>query len=292
MGLSIRRDIMGVRGLVLSWAVFFLMGSVNSFGDTIKLKSGGELQGIVEEKENEITIETGYGTATFKREEVLSIDYNTKSNLEVYYEKYNKIKDSKNADDFYELAEWAKKNKVTKFLSELYKRTIELSPNHLGARTSLGYILFNDKWLTKNEYMKVKGFVLFKGKWMTPAEKELIEQEEKEKKLKETIAKEEAKLKQEKEEEEKRQKQEEENTARQNDKDIPPSNPFDLNRNYTDWNNYYHGYYYGYPNYPGYYFYYPNYPGYYYINRNYYWYSNSWLRFHIQRQHWSLDMKF
>lgn len=196
------------KAVFLSVLVFCSIAFIaNLYADVVKLRTGVEIKGIAREEKGKVIVEMGRGVVTFERGEVEAIDKNVKSELEDYLEKYQAIKDSKNADAFYKLAAWAKKNKVTRFLDDLLKRTIELNPNHAQARQELGYIFFQEKekWLTKDEYMKAKGFILFKGKWVTSAEKELILACEREAELKILIAKEEARL----QEEENRRKQEE-----------------------------------------------------------------------------------
>jgi hypothetical protein len=141
--------------------------------DEITLKSGGKLEGIVTEDGERITVETVAGVISFQRADVVSIDRTKKSKLQMYYEKYNSIKESKNSDDFYQLAKWVKENGLGRFHKELLERTVEIDSNHEFARRQLGYEFYKGRWHTREEIMLDKGFVLFDGKWMTESEREL-----------------------------------------------------------------------------------------------------------------------
>lgn len=186
--------------------------AINIYADEIKLANGSVIDGIIKEDGKKVIVETGLGIVEFNRNYVESIQKG-KSKLEEYYEKYNNIKDSKNADDFYELAKWAEQNKMNKFVKKLYEKVLELKPGHEGARRALGYQLYQGKWMTQDEVMTAKGFIKFRGKWMTEAEKELIILEEKTKqeeaKIKNQIRQEEIARK--KEEEKKRKEKEKNN---------------------------------------------------------------------------------
>lgn len=141
--------------------------------DEVTLKSGSKIDGIVTENEHDITIEMTSGKVTFSREDVLAVDRTKTSKVQMYYARYNKIKDSKDAADFYELATWANENGLARFYKGLLEKTIEINTNHEFARRKLGFELYRGKWHTKEEIMFDKGFVLFDGKWMTESEKEL-----------------------------------------------------------------------------------------------------------------------
>lgn len=154
----------------------------NLFADKVKLQNGAVVDGIVKEEGEKIIVETGLGVVKFDRKDVETIEKG-KSKLEEYYEKFDDIKNSKNADDFYKLAKWAKDNALPKFVRNLYEKTIELNPDHEGARRALGFQLYQGKWMTQDEFMTAKGFIKFRDKWMTEAEKELIIAQEKEKEV-------------------------------------------------------------------------------------------------------------
>ncbi len=141
--------------------------------DEITLKSGGKIEGIVKEDGEIIRVETYAGLISFQRSEVVSIDRSKPAKIQIYYEKCNAIKESKNAEDFYQLAKWVKENNLMKFHKELLEKTIEFNTDHEFARRQLGYELYKGKWHTKQEIMMDKGFVLFDGTWMTESEKEL-----------------------------------------------------------------------------------------------------------------------
>ena len=150
--------------------------------DVVTLKTGGKVEGIAREEGRTVVVETGIGTITVSKNDVVSIA-KSRSVLNDYYERYEKIKESKNAESFYELALWAQQNRVTRFVKELYRRAIGLNPNHEKARLALGYKIHEGRWLTKREINVAQGKVKFQGKWVKPEERdEILAARKKEKK--------------------------------------------------------------------------------------------------------------
>jgi hypothetical protein len=176
---------MGVTGIL---AIFVCVPYANA--DVVKLKNGGEVQGIVKEEDSKkVVVETGTGQTMLSKDDILSIR-RERCSLHEYYEKYETIKKSENAEDFFKLSRWCKANNVPKYTQDLLQRTLELNPNHEFARREMGFILYNGKWMTREEVMLAKGYILYKGKWMSPAEKEILVGKELESELRAKIEKE------------------------------------------------------------------------------------------------------
>jgi hypothetical protein len=113
------------------------------------------------------------GKVRISKQYVVSITYEPCA-IDEYYSKYEATKDSTSASDFYQLACWARKNGLNRFVRPLLQKVIVLDPNHEFARRELGYKFFKGKWMTEEEVMLEKGFVKFEGEWVTTAERELI----------------------------------------------------------------------------------------------------------------------
>ncbi len=89
-------------------------------------------------------------------------------------------------DALFQVADWAMKNKkssrVRKEGRKLMKEILELDADHEDARKALGFVQFEDRWVTKKQYkkltkearkkeMKEKGYVPFKGGWIKKTQK-------------------------------------------------------------------------------------------------------------------------
>ena len=89
-------------------------------------------------------------------------------------------------DQLFEVALWAKahkkSSKVRKEGRRLLREIIELDEDHEGARKELGFVYFNDKWMSKKQKekaekklrqkeMKEKGFIYFKKGWIKKADR-------------------------------------------------------------------------------------------------------------------------
>ena len=170
----------------------------NISADVVKLKNGATIDGVAREEGNRVIITIGLGTVSFDKSEVDSIE-KKKSAIEEYNDRWERIKDSRNPNDFYNLAKWAETHKVYRDTSLLYRRAIELNPNHEQSHKALGHELYQERWMTHSAVMTARGFILFRGTWTTSAEKELIIAKEKENTLKQEIARQEEKERQEEE---------------------------------------------------------------------------------------------
>ncbi len=157
-------------------AVFLLLllllcASVSA--DEVRLKGGGKVVGIATEKDGKVIVEVGIGKVAFPKDEVLSIK-SGRTPLHEYRDRAAKIGRDATAGEHYELAVWAGERRLGLHERRHLKKTIELDPDHEGARRALGFQLYKGKWLTRGEIQREKGFVKFEGKWMTQAEVELI----------------------------------------------------------------------------------------------------------------------
>ncbi len=77
------------------------------------------------------------------------------------------------------LAQWCRKNDLTKEMTAHYEEVIALKPDHAEARRLLGYERIKGQWLRGAELGKAKGWVAYHGRWLPPAEVARIEQRKK-----------------------------------------------------------------------------------------------------------------
>jgi hypothetical protein len=74
------------------------------------------------------------------------------------------------ANGHYLLGLWCEKNGLHDEARLEFEKVVALSPDHVGARQSLGYVRHGKRWLTREESMKRKGLVKHDGTWMLPEE--------------------------------------------------------------------------------------------------------------------------
>lgn len=75
----------------------------------------------------------------------------------------------------YALAEWCREHKLPGLQREHLRRVIELDPNHVKARSQLGYNRIGGQWRTTTEHQTAMGKVQYKGQWHYPQEIEILE---------------------------------------------------------------------------------------------------------------------
>jgi hypothetical protein len=159
-----------------SLATAFLLAAVASsaLADEVVLRNGHKVVGIQKEENDRIIVETGYGTVSFPREEVVSVTKGDTA-MHAWPIRYAEIEKSQDAADFTKLAAWARENRMPRYVDGLMKRALELDPNNAQAREALGFVQHKGAWVTRAELRKEQGLVQEGGRWVTPLEKALSE---------------------------------------------------------------------------------------------------------------------
>jgi len=176
--------------------LFFRIGLValpllpaSAVADVVKLRSGGELRGVI--------VEAREGDAAGSDPEVVTVETLTggvvsvsRGDVEFVMRRPRVVEEhevkAKTAEDTVEarwaLAEWCLENGLEEQRREHLERVVELEPEHARARSALGQTKHEGEWLTRDEVMEKRGLVSHKGRWITPQELELLEktQEERE----------------------------------------------------------------------------------------------------------------
>lgn len=155
--------------------LFAFAGSSFAAADEVVLRNGHRVIGIQSEEKDRIVVETGYGTVSYPRTEVVSV---TKGDtpLHAWPVRYAEVEKSTNAADFTRLAEWARENGMPKYVRPMMLRAVELDPDNAEARASLGFVKHEGRWIPQHELRKAQGQVQEGGRWMNKLEKELAEQ--------------------------------------------------------------------------------------------------------------------
>jgi hypothetical protein len=162
----------------LGWAaVLGLAAASAASADEVRLANGRKLEGIVISKTDaRIEVEVAAGTITLAANDVSSINPG-RTPLHELKERMDAVRDSKKASEHYELALWAKERGLTRPLSALCLRAVELDPDHAGARAMLRHEKKDGRWLTYEQAQEARGLVWMGDRWGTKAQGELAEKQ-------------------------------------------------------------------------------------------------------------------
>jgi hypothetical protein len=152
-----------------NWMAAFAALSALSFpltADEIRLKNGRILEGVARDQGDKVVVEVDGGTITLGRDQIQSITHSS-GPLDELEERSRSAKD---AESKHQLAVWAEQHGLPAKARELHRQVLELNPDHEGARRTLGYTLYDGKWMTEDEVMAAKGMVRYQGRWVTPEE--------------------------------------------------------------------------------------------------------------------------
>jgi hypothetical protein len=165
------------------YVILFLVLLHPLWADTIILKNGNRLEGIVKKQGDHVHITLPYGTLVIPRDQIKSIILGMTA-LDQYNQKIFLL-DPKDVDARYDLAMWCKENGLyTQFKKEL-EMVLIISPDHEKARQALGYERHQGRWVTQDEAMAIQGYIQHKGQWMHPNKYYAIVVEEFKKELEE-----------------------------------------------------------------------------------------------------------
>lgn len=152
-----------------------------AFADDIHLKNGGTIHGrIIADAGGKLTIEFGSGTITVDKADVVSIRPK-RTALDDFDERRATI--DEDAASYARLGAWAERRGLKRHARESFEKALELDPENESARRALGFVRFQDKWLTREEVNLAMGLVRHEGRWVTPAERLLHETAEVESEL-------------------------------------------------------------------------------------------------------------
>jgi len=131
--------------------------------DELVLKNGSSFHGVVREQGDKVVVEMDYGTMTFKKVDVRSIERGE----DVFTQYQEKARVATDVPSMMELAAWAKDKGLAGRATELYRKVIVLDPQQAEARKALGYEKVNGQWLEGDDLMMARGYVKVAGRWVT-----------------------------------------------------------------------------------------------------------------------------
>lgn len=147
--------------LVLTGMAVLAAGALAG-ADEVILKNGQTIEGVAVEKENRVVVEVGFGTITLDKGQVREI-VRTPSAISEYDER---LKTATTAEEHYQVGQWAQEHGLKERAQEQYRRAMALDPGFAPARRQLGYVEHEGQWLTREQYMALKGFTEHEGRWI------------------------------------------------------------------------------------------------------------------------------
>jgi len=152
--------------------------------DIVKLKDGRKLEGeIIEESSLEVKLKMRFGTQSFPRSEIASIE-RKKTDAQELEERKNALREG-DADGRFQLMRWAERQGLRREAKELLNEVLRLDPDHAGAREANGQKKVDGKWIDaaeadvllagrEEDALRAKGYVLHEGQWRSPEEMQKI----------------------------------------------------------------------------------------------------------------------
>src|SRR5262245_34937549 len=122
----------------------------SAWADEVLLRNGHKVTGIQREEKDRIVVETGYGTVSYPRDQVVSVTLG-ETPMHAYPVRFAEIEKSTNASDYTKLAAWARENRMPRYVGPLMKRAMELDPENVEARAEMGFVRHQGKWITQAE---------------------------------------------------------------------------------------------------------------------------------------------
>lgn len=130
--------------------VFCLALSTLAHPDEVKLANGNSLTGIAREEPGRVVVETRLGTLTVPADSVKSI-VRGRTVVHEYQERLAGLPHPPQAPQVFELALWAQEEGLVRYVNTLLQWTIALDPDHEQARTLLGFVRHEGRWMARQE---------------------------------------------------------------------------------------------------------------------------------------------
>ncbi len=152
--------------------------------DIYVMKDGRRIEGsLVKEEQGVLTVKTDIGELKLARSDITEI-VARKTAAQEFDER---MQNAKTAEEFFQAGEFARTSKMKREAQKAWKKALEVDPDHVAARTALGFVLYKGQWLTPEERaakiqaeeaaeMTARGLVHYQERWVTPADKQMLEQ--------------------------------------------------------------------------------------------------------------------
>ena len=173
-------DLRGIApGVLLASVVLVAWPSAPARGDVVYLKNGGALEGESREGPRPGTVEIRRGDGTvvvLEEEQILRIEKSQteRARLEEQLEKAPPGE----LDPLEELLAEARTARLNALARAVAGKILLVDPHHAEARAQLGYVVFENRWVKREDLRRREGLVRVGGEWVRPEEKARREREE------------------------------------------------------------------------------------------------------------------
>ncbi len=157
---------------ISSLALATVVATGTAYADTVYLINGGMLEGRVQYENGRVVVEQPTGKVYIDSAKVDHVE-KSKTEMDVYDERLAtlKAKDAATAEDYAQLARYAVEHGMKARSEAMNKRALALDPENETARVALGYVRFQDHWMTPDDANVARGLVKHEGIWITPEAK-------------------------------------------------------------------------------------------------------------------------
>lgn len=168
MSHAARPAVLALSALTAAFAVLAAPPCAAARADEVLLTNGGKLEGKATRVGDRVVVETTGGTMRLDAKEVKSITVApTKDDL---YRERVAAAAPKDAAGHLAMADWCKSQGLGALETKHLRTVVELDPDHEAARARLGYVRYDGRWLTDDEYHRARGFVKVAGEWVSADE--------------------------------------------------------------------------------------------------------------------------
>jgi tetratricopeptide (TPR) repeat protein len=158
-------------GSIFAIAILFALTAAAT-ADIIYLNTGGIVKGqIVDEDPDQVIVKTRFGEIPVDKDDIDFIERGTDE--EIFQQRLKKIKEG-DSDAYVELGGWAQTVGLKEEALKMFRKAIEIEPEHYFARTELGHRKYKGEWLSDDEYNKAIGLVKYEGEWVTKQDAEKL----------------------------------------------------------------------------------------------------------------------
>ncbi len=163
-------------------------------GDELRLKNGKVFEGelIPVDEDGRIGIRLGNGAVVRFPESEVASTVTKESPIARFDRQFARLVSVRSGDEALEplvrLLVWAREKKLRGRAEKAAERILAIDSNHELARWTLGYVVFQNRWVKKKDLRRRKDLVEVDGEWMTRAEKARREREERAREVRSVLA--------------------------------------------------------------------------------------------------------
>ncbi|MCC9606289.1 hypothetical protein LOC68_18620 [Blastopirellula sp. JC732] len=158
-------------------AVCWTLAIQPAWSDRVVLVSGGKVTGDLEETPGDSDaprrIVSPQGVLELAPEVIVDIEREPPELIE-YRDRARRA--AMTLVDQWSLIEWCRQNSLYDEANAHCELILKLDPEHLQARTLLGYQKRNGEWKQREDYMQSRGFIRYDGRWRMHQQVQLLEE--------------------------------------------------------------------------------------------------------------------